>query len=146
MLCATSFTNMITNQVQDFSCQWWCYTHTCTHVVWSHNISYYILCFLERHGLRQYTRELIQFVKGRAHHQFIEIQTQSGTWSNNFWHRLDLPVYTHIISIKLLIIYVIVTTSLMSGPPYQYLVSVLEIFQKLLLCKTVARESLFCIM
>ena len=32
------------NQVQDFSCQSWCYTHTCTHVVWSHiyHTMYYI--------------------------------------------------------------------------------------------------------
>jgi hypothetical protein len=74
---------------------------------WSHNLSFYVLYFLGRHGLGLYTRELIQFVKGRAHHQFIETQAQSGTWSNHFWYTLDLPVYTHIIKIKLLIIYII---------------------------------------
>jgi hypothetical protein len=31
---------------------------------WSHNLSFYVLYFLGRHGLGLYTRELIQFVKG----------------------------------------------------------------------------------
>ena len=138
MLCANSSTSIntcTTNQlVWDFSCQsWWVWNFSCQSWCYTHYVTYrymyMYLCgmvsqfiilslyFLGRHVLSLYTRELIQFVKGMAHHQFIRDLVPSFL----VYRRLDLPVYTHIIRIKLLIIYTIVTTSLMSGLPYQYL-------------------------
>ena len=84
------------------------------------HLSYNVLFFLGRHGLGLYTRELIQFVKGSTIN-LLKLGPSQGLGPIIFgidW----IYLFTHIIRIKLLIIYTIVKTSLMSGPPYQYLV------------------------